>query len=707
MMRLSPAFRCRLCWLVTLAVFVGILVIEAIILVPSYRNYERDRLESIEHAGHQAMLVALAANEGNADSEALERLLEGSVVRALLPAGEAHADAASTTRAAGSDSLRASRRYGSTDHMWVTSAPDQLPIDGTLYANLDTSSVGDQLQAFVVRIIGLVLLIAVFVTAVTMPVLQLLVLGPLIALRDRMCAAGAEPERASAFVFGSQRRDEFGDVARAFDSMLMLNDEHRRAIAEREARYRALNAELDQRVAERTRELEQANRALAYRASHDDLTGLYNRTTFTEELNRTLADEENQQIGILLLGIDSFGSINGVYGYQTGDRVLQVLAHQLQETLPQNHVVARFGGDVFAILAPARDNADVGQLAALATDVQHTIEAPIVVGNRRLQSRVGVGYTWTDDHTTTPESLLGQADLALIAAKRGGGPRIRAFMADMDAAMEQRLRYSAGIRHGLQHDEFFLDYQAQCDTDGVVFGCEALVRWHSAEFGLVSPADFIPVAEETGLIRDLGVRVLDMAVRQIARWRQQGRHLTLAVNLSPLQLESDNLVAHIEALLLAHAVPADALELEITESAIVGDHEHHAATLQRLAELGIQLAIDDFGTGYSSLAYLARLPVHRLKIDRAFVQALPDDSRNATICRTIIELGRMLDLTVLAEGIESREQADWLKVNGCQEFQGFLFGRPQPADRLTRELPRNNEARAVTAAPREPGSSPA
>lgn len=691
MTHLSPAFRCRLCWLVTLAVFVGILVIEAIILVPSYRNYERDRLESIAEAGHQAMLVALAANQGQGDREVLDRLLAGSMIRTLLPADGADGEIAAVAQAAGSGNLRASRRHGSTDHMWVAWTPAQLPIDSTLYAKLDTSGVGAELQAFVMRIIGLVLLIAVFVTAVTMPVLQLLVLGPLIALRDRMCAAGAEPERASAFLLDSRRRDELGEVARAFDSMLMLTDEHRRAIADREARYRELNAELDQRVVERTHELEAANRTLAYRASHDDLTGLYNRATFTETLTRTLADDDHGRVAVLLLGIDSFGSINGVYGYQTGDRVLQVLAHQLQESLPRNHVVARFGGDVFAILAPAAEDMDADELAALATEVQNTVEAPVVIGNRRLQSRVSIGYTWTDDHTTTPESLLGQADLALIAAKRGGGPRIRAFMADMDAAMEQRLRYSAGIRHGLQHDEFFLEYQPQVDTDGALFGCEALVRWRSAEFGAVSPGDFIPVAEETGLIRELGESVLGIAVAQIARWRQQGRHLTMAVNLSPLQLESDNLVETIEALLCAHDVPAHALELEITESAIVGDHEHHAATLQRLADLGIQLAIDDFGTGYSSLAYLARLPVHRLKIDRAFVQALPGDARNATICRTIIELGRMLGLTVLAEGIESGDQAEWLKANGCQEFQGFLFGRAQSADRLARTWPRNDE----------------
>jgi len=679
---LWAGIRCRLCWKVTLGVFFSILTIEAAILIPSVINYERDRLESIEQTGREVVTAFLAGSAGMPSTATLARMIERTSIRGLvithstgqrIQVGEAPSAAATD-----GDSLRSRRRNGSPDRMWLAWSPGQIAEGYSIRAGLSTTDIDAELRAFVLRIGGLVLLIALFVTGVTMPLLQYLVLGPILDLRRRMRAAGDNPQDPLAYTVETARRDEIGDTGRAFDRMLRLVNDNLQKIADREQRYRQLNARLDQRVAERTEELRQANATLEYRASHDELTDLYNRTPFSEHLASALALGTGSGAAVFFIGIDNLNSINGLHGYQTGDWLLRTVARRLAAHIDHNTLVAHFGGDIFALLLSEPGQWDEDALHAFATRLRDKLERPTPAVEHALEADVSIGFSVGQPNRVSAETLMRQADLALLAARRGDSSRIARFEPALETAMDTRLRLVAGLRRALENGEFSLVYQTQHTTDGQLTGAEALLRWHSPTEGDVRPADFIPIAEETGLIREIGDHVLHLAIRQVAEWRRQGHDVQVGINVSPLQLHDDHLVTTLEDLLARYHVPPELIELEITESALIEVHERRADTLERLAATAVHLSIDDFGTGYSSLAYLGRLPVNRLKIDRTFIKDLPHETRSTEICRSIIELARQFHLDVLAEGVEARSQVDWLAANGCRRFQGFLFARPAP-----------------------------
>lgn len=680
--RIRDGLHCRLCWKVTVGVFFSILAIEAAILVPSVINYERDRLQSIEQAGQNVVSALLAGSGGVPPVARLEEIIERTALvgleiksdaGAMRQAGEARP---ATPRTGGT--LREQRRQGDPDRLWLSWPAGDIAPALHVHAGLSTADIDDELRAFVLRIAGLVLLITLFVTVVTMPLLQYLVLGPILALRQRMRAAGEDPAEPLHYTLESARRDEIGDTARAFNRMLRLISDNLHQIADREKRYRELNAKLDQRVAERTEELRRANAALEYRASHDELTGLYNRTPFSESLQQALDRSTAPQVSVLFIGIDNLTSINGLYGYRTGDALLQTLAARLAGHIDQNAVVAHFGGDIFGLLLTA-GVADT-ELQQFAENLRHELQAPATIEEQTLEADVSIGFARRGDTPTLAETLMRQSDLALLTARREQEAAIVAFEYRLEHAMDTRLRRIAGLRRAIDNDEFSLEYQTQHAADGTLQGAEALLRWDHGAEGRISPAEFIPLAEETGLIIAIGDHVLTLAIQQAAAWYHHGTGLGVAVNVSPLQLRDGRLAERVEELLRTYRLPADYLELEITESALVEEQVQRSALLTRLAATGVHLAIDDFGTGYSSLAYLGQLPVHRLKIDRAFITSLPEDERAAEICRSIIGLARQLHLEVLAEGVETEAQLQWLPDQGCRRFQGFLFSRPAPAN---------------------------
>jgi len=679
------AMRCRLCWKVTLAVFASILVIEGAILIPSYINYERDQLASVAMAARQSLDAAigdgLAASDGTA---IMQRLAETQIAgyrietdERVLSGGEPIPPDVSV-----SGTLRQRRAEGNRDRMLTRWDIDHDGTAATVIASLDTSHIGPALKRFVLRISGLVLLIAGFVTVVTMVVPQRMVLGPLLRLNQRIHDEDQALTAESKYYAADQPpRDELAQTRWAFEAMRERSKADRQRIEKSEQRYRQLSQELDERVAERTHELERANEALEHRAYYDELTGLPNRQLFHHKLEATLANSQasTAPVAVMVVGLEELGSINGVYGYSTGDSVLRVLGSRLEAATPDDWAIAHFGG-VFAVLKPGEPTTTPStELMDTGERIRRAMEVPIELADGTLQCAARVGIAISANAGESAEDLMGQADLALVHAMRGDSDRVRLFDERMNSEVQQRLERIAAMRRGLSAGEFFPVYQAQCRDDGSWVGVEALMRWHTAEGGAVSPGEFIPLAESTGLIVALGSQVLASAIAQAAAWYHQGHPLRVAVNLSVIQLRTGNIVKEIETLLAHHQLPAEWLTAEITESGLITDLQRGSSVLAGLTELGVDIAIDDFGTGYSSLAYLGRLPVDELKIDKQFIDGLPHDQNSVTLCRTIIEMGRTLGKRIVAEGVETAEQRDWLAAHGCQRLQGFLFSKPTAA----------------------------
>lgn len=804
---------CRLCRRVALAVFLAILAIEAAILIPSYVNYERDRLEGIAQAGLEVSRSALAVAQSRDPEEIdevarqLAPLPESSSVlggrlhpadmtetEPMLAFGDAPATEIPT------DATLRSQRARAPDGEWMDLHFDseQLGQPFQLTLRLDTSEVGPALTAFVIRIAGLVLLIAVFVTGATLLVLQWLLLHPILGLRSRMAEASSHPESPGHFAADTSRRDELGDLTRSFNELLRSSQRNLDAVAERESELRTLNAELDARVAERTRELDarnqaleqeieqrrraeaevrslarfpdentnpvlrvdpdgeilyhnaaslpllthwgakEANRlppewaraarnalsthepqhhelqcadcwfsialtpipeegyinlyatditerkayedALLHRQTHDELTDLPNLAVFQDRLHQAIrsATGRGARGAAVVIGLDGFREINGVAGHEAGDAVLQAVAERLTQAVGAHRTVGRLGGDEFGVLIT--DVTDFNALASLAESCIDAVTPPLHWKNRELAWGASAGIALYPDDGAEAGEVLRNAELALSGAKGRATEKFRFYIADMNAAVEYRNRRLNELRHALEQDEFELHYQPQVHAhDGSLSGHEALIRWRRPEEGLISPGEFIPLAEESGLISPLGQWTFRAALAQAARWKDQGRALRVAVNLSAVQLGDPTLPEQIGQLLEETGVEPALLELEVTESAVMEDLDTAMAILQRLRALGIQLALDDFGTGFSSLAYLKRLPVDRVKIDRAFVRALPDDTQDRAFCEAIIRLSDSLGLYTLAEGVETPEQARVLAELGCHELQGFLYGRPAPA----------------------------
>ena len=436
------------------------------------------------------------------------------------------------------------------------------------------------------------------------------------------------------------------------------------------------------RVVERRR----AQEALAHQAHHDPLTALPNRLRFLDRLGYELTrlDRNPGTVGVLFMDLDGFKVINDSLGHDAGDAILVAIAERLRGAVRGGDTVARFGGDEFAVLTNGQE--DERSLVTLAERIADAFAPPFPVGeDREFVVTASIGITMTDDPHVDPAALLRDADLAMYQAKEQGRARHAVFDASMHTAANERLTMATQLRRAVDLGELCLWYQPQIELggDGSIAGVEALLRWRHPERGVVTPAEIIPVAEATGLIVPIGAWVVGEACRQLGEWQRQGRvDLAMCVNVSARQLVDDAIVTVVAEALEATGVIPSTLCLEITESVLMEDPDHYADTLARLKALGVNLSVDDFGTGYSSLAYLQVLPADFLKVDRSFVERLGTSPRAAAIVRTIIDLAHSLDLGVVAEGVETVEQADELTRLDCDQAQGFLFARPAPAEEI-------------------------
>ena len=429
--------------------------------------------------------------------------------------------------------------------------------------------------------------------------------------------------------------------------------------------------------------LKESQRQLEQLATHDALTDLPNRNLFNDRLNQAISHAQRTGVGlgVFFLDLDHFKYVNDGFGHDVGDTLLTTVARELQDQVRKGDTVARVGGDEFAILLTNLKNT-TADATTVARKVQERFSRPLVVGARELTITPSIGISLYPGDGETAARLLTRADAAMYLAKEKGRNGFAFYTSEMSNKAIERVGLEAALRRALQLGQFELHYQPQVlIASGEVTGMEALLRWRHPDMGLIPPVQFIPMAEETGLIVAIGEWVLRTACLQLKAWQEAGLPLlTLAVNLSALQLRQADFVAVVSRILEETGLEPRYLDLEITESMVMGKTEFAVPTLKDLKKLGIALTIDDFGTGYSNLGYLKSFPLDQIKIDRSFVQDLPDSNDAASIARAIVSMGHSLGLRVIPEGVETFAQARFLARIGCEHAQGFLYCKPLPAE---------------------------
>ncbi|MBR0874803.1 EAL domain-containing protein [Bradyrhizobium tropiciagri] len=443
-------------------------------------------------------------------------------------------------------------------------------------------------------------------------------------------------------------------------------------------------------ITERSR----TEKKIAHMAHYDALTELPNRVLFRERLEQALqAVRPGEQVAVMYIDIDEFKSVNDALGHQIGDEVLRAIADRLRCCVGDGNVAARLGGDEFAVIQTAiRSQTETMQLLAA---IYQEIRRPVDCTGHLISTDASIGIAMAPGDGLDLDQLLRNADLALYGAKSDGRRTYRFFESGMDARAKARRSLELELRQAIADGGFELHYQPLLHLEhDKISCCEALLRWRHPERGTISPADFIPVAEETGLINELGHWVLHTACREAVNWPD---NVHVAVNVSPIQFKSQTLALNVAAALAASGLAASRLELEITEAVLIRDDDAALDILHQLRELGVRIALDDFGTGYSSLSYLQRFPFDKIKIDRAFIEDLGGTGASSTIVQAVVNIAAASDMTTTAEGVETEQQRNMLRILGCTEMQGYLFSRPVAAADIRKLLSAHRERSASVA----------
>jgi diguanylate cyclase (GGDEF)-like protein/PAS domain S-box-containing protein len=447
---------------------------------------------------------------------------------------------------------------------------------------------------------------------------------------------------------------------------------------------------------QRRAEMERARseERIVHLAQHDALTDLPNRVLFCEELDRALARvQRGDRVALLSLDLDRFKDVNDTYGHLLGDELLKAVADRLRGCVRETDLVARLGGDEFSVLQTSLEHSS--DPAALATRIIDALKAPLHIGGHEVEIGVSVGISVAPNDAIERGQMLKYADLALYGAKSSGRGTYCFYEPEMDARVKARRALEFDLRQAIMCGEFELHYQPLVSLrDNKITGCEALLRWCHPKRGMISPAEFIPLAEESGLINPLGEWVLRTACTQAATWPDG---IKIAVNVSPVQFKSGNLVQLVVNILATSRLPASRLELEITEAVLIRDDEAALAVLHQLRKLGVRIAMDDFGTGYSSLSYLHRFPFDKIKIDRSFIKDVTEKNGSHSIVQAVVSIARSQNITTVAEGVETEEQMELLRSLGCTEMQGYLFSRAIPASEISRLISACRDSAAAVA----------
>jgi len=429
---------------------------------------------------------------------------------------------------------------------------------------------------------------------------------------------------------------------------------------------------------------------LAHQATHDALTGLPNRALYHDRLTQVLAHahRENHIVGLFFLDLDRFKYINDSLGHHVGDELLIAVAKRLKGCLRSEDTLARLGGDEFTIILPHLERP--ANSVTVAENIVKTLEKPFHIGGKELFISCSIGIAFFPFDGREAAELSKNADSAMYATKNLGGHGFQFYSKPMNAKAASRLEMDSSLRYALERGELLLHYQPQVDVHSLrIVGAEALLRWQHPERGLIPPSEFIPLAEESGVIIPISEWVLENACRQGRAWQDEGLPVSVGINLSACHFQEPNLFQTISDILGRTGFQPSLLDLELTESMVMAHCEDTVAILHRLKQLGVTLSLDDFGTGYSSLSYLKQFPIDTLKIDQSFIQDIGDDEKNGTLASTIIAMARSLHMHVIAEGVETDAQLAYLRGRNCDIFQGFHFSQPIPPDQLTELLRRN------------------
>ncbi|MCR9258019.1 MAG: EAL domain-containing protein [Alphaproteobacteria bacterium] len=786
------------------AVFLSIVVIEAIILAFSVQTFEREQLLKQERQA-LGVLQALLSRQNGDMPVLIKQLQEGALAKAgitgvavaypdgrvLLTLGEETRLDMNPPAAGAAESM--DRMRTSPDRFHVKFTARELKAPYLAAAVIDVSAVPERVEAFIVNVIGLTIIIALFATVVTMTIFSRSVLAPMFRLRDRLEAARDRPADEAIYAIPVQRDDEIGDVFKAFTALgtrlasslralqaqrdslqrqsSSLAGQVRERTAELEETVGALRREIaareavqqlpdsspnpvlqvtpsgevvyanpaaremlsdwllqeplrvphsfcnaiDRAIAEKeTRDIElifnemvlngsvapdrngetarlylqdvtealEAQERVDHMSSHDMLTGLPNRTLLLDRLNQAVRQSRRSEskLAVLVIGVEGARTLATARGRDASDRLIQEIARRIEDFSHDYQSAGRTGPEHFGLIVTRYEGP--GEIAGVANSLHHALCQPVTSFGDPIDPAVSIGISLFPDDGSTGEALIRDAEIAEAKESETHIAGYRFFEAAMTEVVERQHRIELALRRALKEkDGLFLAYQPKYNlARDRLTGMEVLVRWIDPELGFVSPAEFIPIAERTGLIGSLGDWILHRACSQTADWRKSGLgDLKVAVNLSALQFRDPDLVTKVQSILAESGLDPAALELELTETVVMDDAEATETTLRALRDLGLSLAIDDFGTGYSSLAYLKAFPVQRIKIDKAFIDEINDRGEGGQIAQAVLSLSHSLGMEVTAEGVEHAAQVVALRRNRCDEIQGYLYAKPLKA----------------------------
>ena len=664
----------RISWRIAAAVFMTILLVQTLIMnfgtLPAYKQNLLDQLHETARVGLSAIVDPTANIRLSPFTQSqAERLLattniNGVTVYSYETDFIASYGAAPLIKSIDVTNLRQNiydPERGVYDAI-LTASDIKRPY--YMAVRMNALDVQNQLSDYINQTITIMLFMSLFVTTVLMIALGRWLLEPILFMRDNLLAAFQSPESPKIDDNPFDSRDEIGGAIDLAQKLILQN-------ADNLTRIKSAAEDKIHR--------------LAY---YDVLTGLPNRTLFLQNLTESAQQRQDgsaERFAVVTIDLDHFKDINDSMGHNVGDAILRGVAKRLRSALPESAIVSRSGEDEYAIMMPLSEGAHTAR--DVADKVIHVIrDEPFKVFNEEFQVRCSIGVATFPDDAVDPDQVLKNADIALNRAKEDGRDGIKEYSEDFDRAVQARFQMLRDLRDAMDHKQLELYYQPQLDLrTGKVIGAEALLRWFKPDNSknggtFISPGEFIPVAEQSGLIVPIGEWVLDTACSMAKGWHDDhGLDIRIAINVSAAQFTQSDICAFTQSVLQKTGIDPHKVELEVTESVFMDDIQHTIQTLQNLHAIGVELAIDDFGTGYSSLSYLRQFPIDRLKIDQSFIRNALNDRDDASIARTIIALGRALNLNVIAEGVETLEHEKFLIDEGCDEVQGFRYSRPVPA----------------------------
>lgn len=667
-------WRSKISWKVAISVFATITLLQIAILFISALSLQQQKLSELQEKSRVAIVAAMHAgaqqNQMPFSDEEIQKLFANTPILGIAVYGQnmqrlgykgiqtvlvpTTGDTVSTHRSADGKTFEA------------IYTPQEL--NGSPYyivARSNSAHIKRDMLYHVMKSFIAVMMVSTFVTIVLMLALGRWLIEPLLYLDTSLRRALANPESPpSMSSIYNTREDEIGSVINMSQRLIKQNAKNIREVKGR---------------------AEDQIHKMAY---FDTLTGLPNRTNFLEKLTQFTQRTElspykqNIRYAVLALDLDHFKDINDSMGNNVGDAILKAVGQRLHSSLPETAVVARNSEDEFCVAMPLVGNMKTA--LQVGEKVQSVIRSiPITVFNENFQIRASLGVSTFPDDSNDPAQVLKNADVALNRAKEDGRDQLREYSKDFEKVVQERFQMLRDLRNAMDQNELLLHFQPQFDLKtGQIIGAEALLRWFTDEGKFVSPADFIPIAEQSGLIVPIGEMVMRESFRVAKKCEDMGKPIRIAINVSGAQFHQSDLVAFTAQLLEETGVAPQHIELEVTESVFMDDLNHAVDVLQKLHALGVELAIDDFGTGYSSLSYLRKFPIDRLKIDQSFIRDALNDANDASITKTIIALGHSLNLKVIAEGVETKEHEIFLIEQNCDEVQGFRYSRPVPEDKF-------------------------